>query len=166
MTKDGNHTLMATFLDTDPYHFLLLPGSRQAKYVYSTPYNPLFSFHPQNAIMTVPLLILLSLFTCPPLSIASILVSYYFRWPVIGIEDPQVLTPAMESIWDIAWQAAFIPYDVITTTDMTAIAVPGLPVSEITSEIGIGLNPTSGRSQHQLHIHIVSHSLPFVRWEP
>lgn len=51
-----------------------------------------------------------------------------------------------------AWSAAFEPY---TTIPASAGSVPHLPVAASPSDIGLGLNPASGRSMHQLHIHMV-----------
>ena len=73
-------------------------------------------------------------------------------WPVIGIEDPQVLTPRLEHIWDLAWKLAFKPYSQLPFT--APFSVPDLPVANHSCRIGIALNPASARSQHQMHIHI------------
>lgn len=73
-------------------------------------------------------------------------------WPVIGIEDPQVLTRRLEKIWDLAWKLAFDPYSQLPFT--TPFSVPDLPVANYSCRVGIALNPASARSQHQMHIHI------------
>lgn len=73
-------------------------------------------------------------------------------WPVIGIEDPQVLTKKLEKIWDLAWKVAYKPYSVLSGN---IGPMPGLPVADWSCQIGIGLNPASARSMHQMHIHVV-----------
>lgn len=73
-------------------------------------------------------------------------------WPVIGIEDPQVLTRRLEKIWDLAWKLAFDPYSQLPFT--LPFSVPDLPVANYSCRVGIALNPASARSQHQMHIHI------------
>jgi len=73
-------------------------------------------------------------------------------WPVIGIEDRQVLTPKLENIWDLAWRLAYKPYQQLPF--MPFGSVPDLPVSDTSCNIGLAINPASARSQHQMHIHI------------
>lgn len=73
-------------------------------------------------------------------------------WPVIGVEDPQVLTRRLERIWDLAWKLAFDPYSQLPFTP--PFSVPDLPVANYSCRVGIALNPASARSQHQMHIHI------------
>lgn len=73
-------------------------------------------------------------------------------WPVIGIEDRQVLSPALEHIWDLAWLLAFKPYQQLPFLPFGSEA--DLPVSVTSCNIGIALDPASTRSQHQLHLHI------------
>lgn len=73
-------------------------------------------------------------------------------WPVIGIEDRQVLTSKLENIWDLAWRLAYKPYQQLPFVSFGSVR--DLPVSDTSCNIGIGLNPASARSQHQMHIHI------------
>lgn len=74
------------------------------------------------------------------------------NWPVTGVEDRQVLKTKLEKIWDLAWRAAYKPYEQLTSVPFRS--VPDLPPSDTSCNIGIALNPASARSQHQMHIHI------------
>ena len=73
-------------------------------------------------------------------------------WPVIGIEDRQVLSGKMEEIWDLAWRLAFKPYAELSYVPAGSVA--DLPVSRTSCNIGLALNPASARSQHQLAINV------------
>jgi hypothetical protein len=117
---DHKHTFMATNVTKsatdkyDPGHYLLLPGSKTAK------------------------------------------------WAVIGVEDRKVLSRKLEKNWDLAWRLAFKPYELISPS-LPFNSVPFLPPMRSlldassgadASLIGIGLNPASAHSMHQMHIHV------------
>jgi CDP-diacylglycerol pyrophosphatase len=92
------------------------------------------------------------------------------NWEVRGIEDPQIVTAIKEKKSDYeyiikaAWDAAFQPktalgpdaYNAVSNSlvDASGHVLGHLPVSTYAANIGIGLNPATTRSQHQMHIHI------------